>query len=44
MKRSGKAKPSLIGSLLDDYDEAGALDLEHEYDLKVIGAAMYAGE
>ena len=42
-KAAGTAKPSLIGKLLDDYDVMGAVDLEHEYDLKLVGAAVYSG-
>ena len=43
-QRAGTAKHSLIGRLLDDYDAAGVVDHDHEYDLKLVGAAMYAGE
>ena len=43
-QRAGTAKPSLIGRLLDDYDATGIVDVEHEYDLKMVGAAMYVGE
>ena len=43
-KRAGTAKPSLISKLLDEYDVLGAVDLEHEYDLKLVGAVMYAGK
>ena len=44
MKRAGTARPSLIGKLLDEYEASGTADIEHEYDLKVIGAVMYAGK
>ena len=43
-KRAGTAKSSLIGNLLDDYDAMGSVDSEHEYDLKMFAAVMYAGQ
>ena len=43
-KQAGVARPSLIGKLLDDYDISAAVDLEHEYDLKMVGAVMYFGK
>ena len=43
-QRTGRAKPSFLGQLLDDYDAAGVVDSEHENELKLVGAAMYAGE
>lgn len=42
-KKAGTAKPSLLGSLLDDYDCTGMRDAEHEYDLKVVGTVMLGG-
>ena len=43
-KKAGTAKPSLIGNLMDEYEASGTLDPEHEYELKLIGAVMYAGK
>ena len=43
-QRAGTALPSLVGSLLDDYEAMGITDPDHEYDIKLIGAIMYAGE
>lgn len=34
----------MLGRLLDDYDAEGVVDMEHENDLKLVGAAMYGGE
>ena len=43
-QKAGSAKTSLIGRLLDDYESAGIIDLEHENDLKLVGGGMYAGK
>ena len=44
MKKAGTANVSLVGNLLDDYETTGTVDLAHEDDIKLVGAAMYAGE
>ena len=43
VQRTGSAKTSLVGRLLDDYEAMGTVDLDHEYDIKMVGAIMYAG-
>ena len=43
-QKSGTAKPSLIGELLDAYDPATANDAEHEYDLKLVGGIIIGGK
>ena len=43
LQRSGTAKSSLMGELLDDYDPATANDAEHEYDLKLVGGIIIGG-
>ena len=43
-QRSGFAKPSLMGELLDDYDPATTSDAEHEYDLKLVGGIIIGGK
>ncbi|KAH8116043.1 cytochrome P450 [Phellopilus nigrolimitatus] len=43
LKRAeGKEVPCLISYLLDDYEEAGAVDSEHEEDIKAVGAVIYS--
>lgn len=44
IQKSGKAKPSLLGQLLDEYDAVSIKDAEHEDDLKLIGAVQLTGE
>ena len=43
-QRAGTALPSLLGSLLDDYETMEAVDPGHEYDIQLIGSIMYAGK
>ena len=43
-QRAGTARPSLVGKLLDDYEMTDTIDLDHENDIKLVGAIMYAGK
>ena len=43
-KKAGTASVSLVGNLLEDYEATGAVDPDHEDDIKLVGAAMYAGK
>ena len=42
-QKAGTASVSLISRLLDDYEAKGIVDLEHEYDMKIMSAVMYSG-
>ena len=44
IKRAGTASASLVGRLLDDHESTGVVDPDHEYDIKMVGAAMYSGK
>ncbi|KAI5121129.1 hypothetical protein M0805_002801 [Coniferiporia weirii] len=44
-KATGKAPRSVVANLLDECDEVGAIDKEHEDDMKALSAVVYtAGE
>ncbi|KAH8116038.1 cytochrome P450 [Phellopilus nigrolimitatus] len=40
-KAAGEEGPCLISYLLDEYEETGILDAEHEEDMKAVGFAIY---
>ncbi|KAH8116039.1 cytochrome P450 [Phellopilus nigrolimitatus] len=41
-RAEGKETPCLISYLLDDYEEAGVVNSEHEEDIKTVGAVIYS--
>ena len=43
-QRSGAAKQSFLGKLLDEHDPTATDSVEHERDLKLVGANMMQGE
>lgn len=40
---SGIALPSFISFLLDEYEQTGSNDLDHEDDIKAVGGVVYGG-
>lgn len=41
---SGIAIPSFMSCLIDEYDQAGEPDSEHEEDIKGVGTIIYSGK
>ena len=42
-KASGIPRPSLVDSMLTDYESSGVIDKEYEITMQYVGGAMYGG-